>query len=115
MSKGVIISLFDYTGNWSKPWAENGYDVVLVDIKHGKNIYEFDDVLEVLKNFGIYGVLAAPPCTDFSVSGSQHWDKKDKDGRTSDSIALVEKTLKIIEASKPKFWCIENPVGRLGR
>lgn len=28
----IIISLFDYTGNWSKPYKENGFEVVQVDI-----------------------------------------------------------------------------------
>jgi len=25
----------------------------------------------------VYGILAAPPCTDFSVSGAQYWKQKD--------------------------------------
>jgi len=34
----TILSLFDYTGNWSKPYRDNGYNVIQVDIKLGMDI-----------------------------------------------------------------------------
>ena len=107
----TILSLFDYSGNWSKPYRENGYNVIQVDIKLGLNIYDLD-----YKNLpDIYGILAAVPCTDFSVSGARHWAAKDKDGRTAESIKLAKYTLKIINYLEPVFWVIENPVGRISK
>jgi len=34
----VILSLFDYSGNWPSPYKEAGYDVYQIDIKHGIDI-----------------------------------------------------------------------------
>ena len=106
----TILSLFDYSGNWPKYYKENGYDVLQVDIKHDINILDLtvDDLPDE-----IYGILAAPPCTDFAGSGAQYWPVKDQDGRTEASLKLVDKVLELVEAFQPKFWALENPVGRL--
>ncbi len=105
----TILSLFDYSGNWSQPYRENGYDMIQVDIKLGLDIYELD-----YKNLpDIYGILAAVPCTDFASSGARWYKEKDKDGRTAESIRLLKHTLKIIHFLEPVFWAIENPVGRM--
>lgn len=108
----TILSLFDYSGNWPKFYKENGYEVYQVDVKLGIDILELTP--EDLPG-EVYGILAAPPCTDFSGSGAQYWKQKDVDGRTSASLALVDKTLEIIEWCDPKFWALENPVGRLSK
>jgi hypothetical protein len=105
----TILSLFDHSGNWSLPYKENGYEVIQVDLKHGIDILEFD--YKQIPN--VYGVLAAPPCTDFSASGAQWWPAKDEDGRTNDSLTLVFQTLDIVDYFNPTFWALENPVGRL--
>lgn len=71
------------------------------------------------------GILAAPPCTEFTVSCSQWWNMKDADGRTAAALHLVYQTLKLVDLFKPTdpdyeresgrkfFWGLENPVGRL--
>lgn len=111
MNNKVILSLFDYSGRWSRPYKENGYDVYQVDIKLGLDILELtpDD----FPFEEVYGILAAPPCTDFAGSGAQYWGAKDSDGRTDSSLALVRKTLDFVDFYSPKFWVLENPVGRL--
>lgn len=109
MNYKTILSLFDYSGNWSEPYRENGYNVIQVDLKLGSDIMNFDYTIYET----VYGVLAAPPCTDFAVSGNRWWELKDRDGRTYESVKLVSKTLQIINYLKPKFWVLENPVGRL--
>lgn len=38
----TILSLFDYSGNWPKPYLDAGYNVVQVDIKHGQDVLEID-------------------------------------------------------------------------
>ncbi len=109
--KKTILSLFDYSGRWSRPYKENGYDVFQVDIKLGIDILELQP--EDLPFESVYGILAAPPCTDFAGSGAQYWKAKDLDGRTEASLALVRKTLDFVDVYAPKFWALENPVGRL--
>lgn len=34
MSKGIVLSLFDFTGNMVKPWADAGYLCYCVDMQH---------------------------------------------------------------------------------
>jgi hypothetical protein len=107
----TILSLFDYSGNWSKPYREAGYNVIQVDIKLGIDILTFD--YQAIPE--IYGILCAVPCTDFAVSGARWFAEKDKDGRTELSISLVKKSLEIINYFNPVFWALENPVGRIAR
>lgn len=63
----TILSFFDYSGNWPKFYREAGYDVYSIDIKNGMDILELQR--EDLPEYA-YGVLAAPPCTDFASSGA---------------------------------------------
>jgi hypothetical protein len=114
----TILSLFDYTGEWSKPWAEAGYNVLMFDIQHDKELGDVHNfsVEFFNENFDISdvdGILAACPCTDFAVSGARHFAGKDADGRTEASKELVFQTLRTIEYFRPRFWVLENPVGRI--
>ena len=105
----TILSLFDYTGNWSRPYREAGYNVVQVDIKLGVDIMTFD-----YNAIGpVHGILAAVPCTDFANAGARWFKAKDADGRIAFSCALVNKTMEIVEALKPEWWVIENPQSRI--
>jgi len=105
----TILSLFDYSGNWSRPYREAGYNVIQVDIKLGQNILTWD--YTQIKD--VYGILAAVPCTDYALSGAAWFAAKDKDGRTEESNKLVKKTLEIINYFNPAFWVIENPMSRI--
>lgn len=120
-SNKIVLSLFDRTGEWAKPWLDAGYQVHTFDIQ---NDPEFGDVKNFSAEFfmdlfgdfegqDIHAVIAACPCTDFAVSGARHFAAKDADGRTVDSVALVRQTLATIEYFKPVIWAIENPVGRI--
>lgn len=104
-----IISLFDYSGVWSDPYLQAGYDVIRVDIQHGSDVY--DPFLDDLT--GIHGVLAAPPCTEFARSGARWFAEKDADGRTDTAIALVRRTLCLVDLWQPRWWALENPPGRI--
>ena len=107
----TILSLFDYSGNWTLPYKENNYNTIQIDLKYNQDILKWN-----YKNVNdVYGVLAAPPCTDFSSSGAQYFKQKDLDGRTDKSLELLDKTIEIIEYFKPTFWALENPVGRINR
>lgn len=52
-------------------------------MKWGIDILEWNYKM-IPKNL-VYGILAAPPCTDFAGSGAQYWPKKDIDGRKQGS------------------------------
>jgi hypothetical protein len=120
----VILSLFDYTGNWAEPYQDAGHDVIFWDIKHTPDFYQFFDDINnacadyfyehIFDNYGtVDGILAAAPCTDFAGSGARWWKGKDAAGETEKSIELIYQTLRIIDLCEPVFWAIENPVGRL--
>ena len=104
----VILDLCAGTGAWSMPYADAGYSVRLITLP------EFD-VRTYQPHERIHGVLAAPPCTDFTAACNRYWADKDFDGRTFESLGIVGACLRIIRQCKPKWWCLENPVGRLRR
>ena len=119
----VVLSLFDLSGEWSKPWEEAGYQVYRFDIQADPNVGDvnnfstgfFGDWFGDFDGMDIYAILAATPCTDFAVSGARHFAAKDADGRTVASVKLVHQTLNTIEYFKPAVWAVENPVGRIER
>lgn len=114
-SDKTILSFFDLTGEWSRPWREAGYNVITFDIQTGQDVMDFStDYFIENWDFGeVYGILAACPCTDFAVSGARWFAEKDADGRTEASKELVFQTLRTIEYFRPTFWALENPVGRI--
>jgi hypothetical protein len=113
LSRKIIISLFDYSGIWPLYYAKAGFKVLQVDLKLGVDIFDFQ--FRKISRDLVFGILAAPPCTDFTVSGAQYWVEKDRDGRTLKSLSLINKTLEIIQYFDPEFWALENPVGRLSK
>lgn len=119
----VVLSLFDKSGAWSRPWEEAGYQVYRFDIQSDPetgdvnkfDVQFFGDWFGDFNGMDIYAILAACPCTDFAVSGARHFAAKDSDGRTVASVQLVHQTLRVIEYFRPVLWAIENPVGRIER
>jgi hypothetical protein len=124
----IILSLFDYSGNWCRPYRENGYTVIQHDQKLGWDIFE-DTIpaasADSIDGLRIHGLLAAPPCTDFARSGGHLWTKKDEqpapyeskdvefDNRLDYYQFMVYSVLAIVEWLQPKWWVIENPIGRI--
>ena len=105
-SDKIILDLCGGTGAWSKPYKDAGYDVRLLTLPE----YDVCEVAtEVLPS--AYGILAAPPCTEFSLAkGSQ---PRDFDG----AMRVVRACLEIIWTARLrgqlKWWCLENPRGFL--
>ena len=113
-----VLSIFDTTGEWALPWAEAGHLVTTIDVKDnmsGMMHYQCDvnDFCVAWVHDHIEGpvdvILAAVPCTDFTVSGAQYWPEKDADGRTAASVRLVHQILGLVDYLKPSVWAIENP------
>lgn len=105
----LILSLFDYTGNWCQPYRDAGYIVEQYDIKHGQDVR-----LIPAFTMPVHGILAAVPCTEFAGSGARWWEGKGEQPLL-DALALVDATLRLVALNRPAWWVIENPVGRLKR
>lgn len=104
----IILDLCGGTGAWSRPYTEAGYDVRNITLpEYNVRTYNPPD--------NVYGILAAPPCDDFSGSGARWWKDKDFRGSTEQSVEVVRHCLRIICVSHPVFWVLENPVGRISR
>lgn len=119
----VIVSLFDASGEWSRPYREAGYTVLQYDHAHNDDIEDitaariFDDMYYACCGFHHdtlhTGILAAPPCTDFAGSGARWWAAKDEDGRTAEAVKLMRHTFNLIHHLDFEWWALENPVGRV--
>jgi len=96
----IILDLCGGTGAWSEPYVKAGYDV--------RNITLPDyDVRSYMPLDEVYGILVAPPCTEFSLAtGNQPRDFEK-------GLEIVEACLNIIWRCHPIFWCLENPRGFL--
>lgn len=91
------------------------------DLGSDSRYYQLDDEYEVIKvgqdigveNYtppgNVYGVIANPPCTEFSTAQCfTHVGDVDK------GMELVNHCMRIIKECNPKFWILENPAkGRL--
>lgn len=105
----TILSLYDYSGVWSEPYRAHGYHVIQMDIKHGQDVRLFEP-----PGVPVWGILAAPPCTDLAVSGALHWERKGEEALLN-ALALVDAVIRIAAVTRPQWWAIENPVGRISR
>ena len=142
MTKGIVLSLYDFTGEALRPWAEAGYQCFAFDIQHkgeGQNgqgtshvdhydsggsihyihmdLWNLDNIEHLgraFKNDNVVFGMAFPVCTDLAVSGAAHFKAKaERDPEFQ------------IKASNHARWCaslfeglgvpyfIENPVSRL--
>lgn len=109
--KGVIISLYDYTGNMCKPYENNGWLCYKIDLQRGQNILNLN-YKAIYNYYGdcAYGIFAAQPCDRYALSGNKY--KRVKKQQFEYYQTLVAKTKEIIDFYKSKnlkFWCLENP------
>lgn len=107
MPKGLVLSLFDITGNMVKPWSDAGYETLCVDEQR-----DGTDILRWLPPRCEYRIVFAfTPCTDQAVSGAR-WFKKKGLIALSKAIELTERSRDICEWSGAP-WMIENPVSMM--
>lgn len=108
--KKLILSLCDKSGNWPSAYAEDpAYEVRRYDISDGP---DFDVRLLPRIDAPVHGILAAPPCTHFSVAGAASWKTKG-DAAVIEGMQVVDACLRVIHVCQPKWWALENPSGRL--
>lgn len=102
----IILDLCGGTGSWSKPYKDNGYDVRIITLPE-------TDIRTYIPPDNVYGIIAAPPCTQFSLARTTA--KTPRNFR--DGMELVIACLKIIWECRYKqklaFWALENPRGIL--
>ena len=104
--KRIILDLCGGTGAWSRPYKEAGYDVRLITLP------EYDvRTYEPPKN--VYGILAAPPCTMFSLARTTAKTPRDFENGMKLVKACLEIIWKCRQQNELKFWALENPVGFL--
>lgn len=103
----LILSLCDFTGNWSRPYEEAGYEVVRVDLQRSQDVRLISHLRRP-----VHGILAAPPCTHFSRAGAQFWAAKGKPALL-EGLAVVDACLRAVAIYRPEWWALENPIGRL--
>lgn len=111
----IILDLCGGTGAWSHPYAEAGYDVRNITLPSY-------DVRSYWAPKSVYGILVAPPCTEFSLAKTTGSPRNLKEG-----MEVVIACLNIVwkcqyelksphaKETKLKFWALENPNGLLKR
>ena len=128
--RNQVISLYDYTGEALRPWAEAGYQCFAYDIQHEgertednityihADLYDSDTLFEIVVRHESKArfMSAFPPCTDLAVSGSRWWKKKaEANPHFQTEAALhVQRCMLVGTALGCPFY-IENPVGALTR
>lgn len=109
----VILHLYSGSEEWSRHYKEAGYNVICLDIKnasdHDVRTFQYKSLMG-----RTYGILIGAPCTHFAASGARWWRSKGKEA-ILEGLALVDASMRIVMVLQPKWWVLENPVGRLNR
>jgi len=121
IDKKIILDICGGTGAWSRYYKDNGYDVRVLTLPDtdimdwtNKNMVK---VARLISENKIYGILAAPPCTDFSIARNDKTAKRPRD--LKEAMKTVNQCLNIVHSclynpyrikeNSLKFWAIENP------
>ena len=120
--KPIILSLCSGSGSWEIRYVESGeyevipitfpqYDVRLFPSLPSEEPRGNAEWLDLEKYEGkVRGILAAPDCTYFSIAGNA-WRRSDDE--MASGLSVVDACIRIAYALKPKFFAMENPVGKL--
>lgn len=104
-SNKIILDLCGGTGAWSRPYAEAGYDVRNITLpEHDVRLYVPPE--------NVYGILAAPPCEEFSIVKHFH-GKGNYSHDFRKGLEVLAACCRVILTSAPVFYAIENPANGL--
>ncbi|HDZ27453.1 hypothetical protein LCGC14_1200260 [marine sediment metagenome] len=98
-SDKIILDLCGGTGAWSKPYADAGYDVRIITLPE-------QDVTDYIPPADVYGILAAPPCTMFSIARQTAATPRD----FIKGMIPINACIRIAATTRPAaFFALENP------
>lgn len=121
--KGVVVSLFDKTGNAVAPWRDAGYKCIIVDIQHPPGEHRREDgvftygcdlragVPKHIPREGVAFAFAFPPCDHLAVSGAR-WFKGKGLRALALSVDLFASAAEYCEETGAPYQ-IENPVSTI--
>lgn len=115
------LDLFSGLRGWSAPWAAAGHETFAID---NSPAFEADSHLDIGDVGAVLAalpwkpdvILASPPCTAFStMTMGRNWthagEPRTESARQGQRLVLA--TIRIIAATSPQAWVIENPRARL--
>lgn len=111
----IILDLCGGTGSWSKPYKDAGYNVKIITLPE-YNIKDWNcypEFYRKIRQGKIYGILAAPPCTMFSLARTTAQKPRDLKEGMECVRACVDIIWTCRENGNLKFWALENPMGYL--
>ena len=135
MTKGIVLSLYDFTGEALKPWAEAGYTCYAFDIQHKPLVERYEkhgtgsisylhadlhqqkslDLIQaIFSDKSVVFAMAFPVCTDMAVSGAA-WFKKKAEANPffqADAVGHVTAVARMFNGMAMPYF-IENPVSVL--
>jgi len=136
MTKGIVISLYDFTGEALRPWAEAGYSCYAFDIQHPKegrvdqgicyqyaDLHDHEALNKIHDEFSdrqlmggpsvVFG-MAFPVCTDMAVSGAAHFKRKAEANPSfqTEAVSYAMWCAKLFNSMKVPYF-VENPVSVL--
>jgi len=102
----LIWDLCGGSGAWSQPYRDAGYCVEVYDLRDGR------DVRLLRRSRGVWGILAAPMCTDFSYARNRY---PPTDAELLASLSLVDACVRLAFAHRDglRWWALENPINKL--
>lgn len=118
--KGIVLSLFDYTGVAVQPWLEAGHECWIVDIQHPAGITRRGNLVKVgadltqpwnLGDLEVVFTFAFPPCDHLATSGAR-WFKGKGLRKLAEGIQLFATAAEVCEAVEAPYM-IENPVSTI--
>ena len=138
MTKGIVLSLYDFTGEALKPWADAGYECYAFDIQHDwyestkvysqkhidgsieyihADLHDQSTLNAIQSEFGdqpvVFG-MAFPVCTDMAVSGAAHFKRKAQVNPffQADAVGHATAVARMFNGMAIPYF-IENPVSVL--
>ena len=127
----IILDLCGGSGAWSKPYRDAGYTVYNITLPYYDlfDVHCYNDKRKIFFNSrlnnlhfhlnpnDVYGILAAPDCSEFSLAKT----RAQRDFKKG--LELVNKCIEIIQYCRLEpqyhnqgalqFWALENPTGFL--
>ena len=136
MTKGIVISLYDFTGEAVRPWALAGYECHIYDIQHPygphkqrvgskggsitthrKDLHRtetFEGLLREYEGKPVVFGMGFPVCTDMAVSGAAHFKRKAEVNPffQADAVGHATAVARMFNGMAIPYF-IENPVSVL--